>query len=60
MKPEAIKLSDERKAALEAVAAEVGALNTRGTEAGKPSWRALLYQIADGSVVCRATKKRTK
>ena len=58
MKPESIKLSEDRKAALEAVAEEVGAVNRRGTEAGKPSWRALLYAIADGVVKCRPTKKR--
>ena len=61
MKTESVKLTDERRAALEGVAASCGVVNQRGTEAGKPSWRALLYAIADGSIVCRpATKKRPK
>lgn len=60
MKTESVRMSDERRAALEAVAASCGVANQRGTEAGKPSWRALLYAIADGSVVCRPTKKRPK
>lgn len=55
---ESIRLSEDRRAALEAVAAEVGAVNQRGTEAGKPSWRALLYAIADGAVKCRSARKR--
>jgi hypothetical protein len=50
MKTESIKLSPERRQSLERVAASVDARNTRGTEAGKPSWRALLYAIADGQV----------
>lgn len=58
MKTESIRLSEERRAALEKVAARVGAKNTRGTEAGKPSWRALVYAIADG--VVNVTKKRGK
>jgi hypothetical protein len=60
MKNESVRLSDERRAALERVAASCGVVNQRGTEAGKPSWRALIYAIADGSVVCRPTKKRPK
>ena len=60
MKTESIRLSDERRAALEGVAALCGVVNQRGTEAGKPSWRALIYAIADGSVACRPTKKRPK
>jgi hypothetical protein len=35
------------------VAARCGVVNQRGTEAGKPSWRALIYAIADGSVTAR-------
>lgn len=59
MKTESVRMSDERRTALEVVAAECGVVNQRGIEAGKPSWRALLYAIADGSVVCRpANKKR--
>jgi len=60
MKTESIRLSDERRAAREGVAALCGVVNQRGTEAGKPSWRALIYAIADGSVSCRPTKKRPK
>lgn len=60
MKSESLKLSDERRAALETVAARCGVANQRGTEAGKPSWRALVYAIADGTVKCTTTKKRTK
>lgn len=61
MKTESIRLSDERRAALEGVAASCGVVNQRGTEAGKPSWRALIYAIADASIACRnATKKRPK
>lgn len=60
MKTESIRLRDERRAALEVVAASCGVVNQRGTQAGKPSWRALIYAIADGSVVCRPTKKRPK
>lgn len=60
MKTESIRLSDERRAALEGVAASCGVVNQRGTEAGKPSWRALIYSIADGSVKCSPTKKRPK
>jgi len=58
MKTESIRLSEERRAALERVAARVDVNNTRGTETGKPSWRALVYAIADGNVKC--TKKRGK
>lgn len=60
MKRESIKLSDERRAALESAAASVDANNERGTEAGKPSWRALVYAIADGRVAVRKTKTATK
>jgi hypothetical protein len=60
MKTESIRLSEERRVALEGVAASCGVVNQRGTEAGKPSWRALLYAIADGLVVCRPNKKRPK
>lgn len=60
MKSETIKLSEERRAALEAVAEQCGALNKRGTEAGKASWRALVYAIADGTVRCRPAKKPPK
>jgi hypothetical protein len=55
-KTESIRLSEERRAALEGVAAACGVANQRGTEAGKPSWRALLYAIADGAVKCTPTK----
>ena len=58
MKTESIRLSDARRAALERAAALVGAKNTRGTKAGKPSWRALVYAIADGTV--NVIKKRGK
>lgn len=57
MKRESIKLSEERRAALESAAASVGAVNERGTEAGKPSWRALVYAIADGRVSVRKASK---
>jgi hypothetical protein len=60
MKSESLKLSEERRAALETVAALCGAINKRGTEAGKPSWRALVYAIADGAVKCTPTKKLPK
>lgn len=60
MKTESIRLSDERRAALETVAARCGVANQRGTEAGKPSWRALVYAIADGAVKCTPTKKLRK
>jgi len=58
VKIESIRIIEERRAALERVAARVGAKNTRGTEAGKPSWRAVVYAIADGNVKC--TQKRVK
>jgi len=57
---ESVRLSEDRRAALEAVAEAVGADYQRGTEAGKPSWRSLIYAIADGFVACRPTKKRPK
>lgn len=41
MKTESIRFSDERRAALERVAASCGVVNQRGTEEGKASWRAL-------------------
>ena len=60
VKSESLKLSDGRRAALEGVAARCGVVNQRGTEAGKPSWRALVYAIADGAVKCTPTKKLPK
>lgn len=47
---ESIILDATRKASLEREAKRVGACNTRGPKTGKPSWRALLYAIADGRV----------
>ena len=58
MKSESLKLTEDRCAALEAVAARCGVVNQRGTEAGKPSWRALVYAIADGTVKCTPTKRK--
>ena len=60
MKTESVRMSDERRAALEGVAAACGVVNQRGTEAGKPSWRALVYAIADGAIKCTPTKKLPK
>lgn len=60
MRRESIKLNEERRAALVSAAASVDAVNERGTEAGKPSWRALIYAIADGRVGVRKTKTATK
>lgn len=60
MKSESLKLSEERRTALEAVADRCGIFNQRGTEAGKPSWRALVYAIADGAVKCAPTKRLRK
>jgi hypothetical protein len=60
VKSESLKLSEERRAALEGVADRCGVVNQRGTEAGKPSWRALVYAIADGAVKCTPTKKLPK
>ena len=57
MKSESLKLSKDRRAALESVAACCNVVNQRGTEAGKPSWRALVYAIADGAVKCTKTKR---
>lgn len=53
MKTESIKLSDARKTALTQIAANCSALNARGTKRDRPSWRALVYAIADGKVECR-------
>ena len=53
-----IQLSEERRAALEKIAARLRVKNQRGTKVGKPSWRALVYAIADGAV--RLTKGKRK
>jgi hypothetical protein len=58
MKSESLKLSKDRRAALETVAVRCGVVNQRGTEAGKPSWRALVYAIADGVVKCTPIKRK--
>jgi hypothetical protein len=58
MKRESLKLSDERKESLNQIATKLGCKNTRGTAAGKPSWRALIYAIADGAVKVTRSKKK--
>jgi len=55
-KRESIPLTETQKRSLEEVAASVGAVNRRGSQTGKPSWRALVYAIADKIV--KVTKKR--
>ena len=49
-----IELSENQRDELERVAAMVGAVNRRGIAAGKHSWRALVYAIADRRVAVRA------
>jgi len=60
MKRESLKLSEERRAALDKIAARLGCKAKRGTAAGEPSWRALLYAIADGAVKVTAKAKARK
>ena len=45
-----IELSDDRRAALEKIAKRLRVKSQRGPTAGEPSWRALVYAIADGTV----------
>ncbi len=45
-----IQLSDDRRAALEKIAKRLRVKSQRGPTAGEPSWRALIYAIADGTV----------
>ena len=58
MKRESLKLSDERKESLNQIATKLECKNTRGTAAGKPSWRALINAIADGAVKVTRSKKK--
>ena len=53
-----IQLSDERRAALEKIAARLSVKSQRGPTAGEPSWRALVYAIADGTVKLTKGKKK--
>ena len=50
MKRESLELTDERRATLDKLAARLKYHAQRGPAAGKPSWRALIYAIADGAL----------
>ena len=56
MNRESIKLDIDRKKILEDVAMKCGVTNKRGTKSGKPSWRSLVYAIADLKVECKRAK----
>ena len=60
MKRESLKLSEERRESLDKIAARLGCKAKRGTTVGAPSWRALLYAIADGAVKVTAKAKARK
>lgn len=45
------KLTHTEWAALDAIAAQVGATATTGPTAGQPSWRRLLKEIANGDLI---------
>ncbi len=49
MKPESIKLTPKRKAALQRIARRTGSLSVRTARPG-PSWRTLINRIADGDL----------
>ena len=51
-------MSDERRAALEKIAKRLRVKSQRGPRAGEPSWRALVYAIADGAVTLTKGKKK--
>ena len=53
-----IQLSDERRASLEKIAKRLRVKSQRGPTAGQPSWRALVYAIADGTVKLSKGKKK--
>ena len=53
-----IQLSEERRAALEKLAARLRVKRPRGPRAGAPAWRALVYAIADGTVKLTKGKKK--
>ena len=46
-----LPLLPEQIDALNRIAAETGSVALRGPKAGEPSWRALLYRIADGELI---------
>ena len=60
MKRESLELTDERRAALDDIAARLNCKAQRGPAAGEPSWRALIYAIADGAVKVTAKAKARK
>ena len=55
-----MKLSEERRESLDKIAAKMGCKAQRGTAAGEPSWRALIYAIADGAVKVTPKAKARK
>lgn len=55
-KPLAIRLTKYETAALEAIAAQTGSVARTSQNAGKPSWRTLIKDIANGRLV--VTKPR--
>lgn len=45
--PDTIRLSDEEKAVLTEIAAQVGSVSRTGPTTGQPSWRTLVKDIAN-------------
>ena len=60
MKRESLQLTDDRRAALDKIAKRLGCQAQRGTAAGEPSWRVLIYAIADGAVKVAAKAQARK
>ena len=60
MKRESLELTDERRATLDKLAARLQCNAQRGPAAGKPSWRALIYAIADGALKVTPKAKARK
>jgi hypothetical protein len=50
VKRESLELTSERREELDKLAARLKCNAQRGPAAGKPSWRALIYAIADGAL----------